>query len=198
MSLTRKKLKAFGLTDEQVESVIEEHIETVKALQDDVATYKADADKLPGVQKELDDLKKSGGDDYKKKYEDEHSAFESYKSEISAKETKAAKERAFREILKAAKVSEKRIDTVVKASASVIDKIELDESGNAKNSDALKTDAENEWSDFIITETHRGADVGKPPAGAGNAKSKEEILKIKDPKERQTAIAENITLFQKG
>ena len=198
MSLTRKKLKAFGLTEEQVESVIEEHIETVKALQDDVATYKADADKLPGVQKELDDLKKSGGDDYKKKYEDEHSAFESYKSEISAKETKAAKERAFREILKAAKVSEKRIDTVVKASASVIDKIELDESGNAKNSDALKTDAEKEWSDFIITETHRGAEVGKPPAGAGNAKSKEEILKIKDPKERQTAIAENITLFQKG
>lgn len=198
MSLTRKKLKAFGLTEEQVESVIEEHIETVKALQDDVATYKAEADKLPGVQKELDDLKKSGGDDYKKKYEDEHSAFESYKSEISAKETKAAKERAFREILKAAKVSEKRIDTVVKASASVIDKIELDESGNAKNSDALKADAEKEWSDFIITETHRGAEVGKPPAGAGNAKSKEEILKIKDPKERQTAIAENITLFQKG
>ena len=198
MSLTRKKLKAFGLTEEQVESVIEEHIETVKALQDDVATYKAEADKLPGVQKELDDLKKSGGDDYKKRYEDEHSAFESYKSEISAKETKAAKERAFREILKAAKVSEKRIDTVVKASASVIDKIELDESGNAKNSDTLKTDAEKEWSDFIITETHRGADVGKPPAGAGNAKSKEEILKIKDPKERQTAIAENITLFQKG
>ena len=198
MSLTRKKLKAFGLTEEQVESVIEEHIETVKALQDDVATYKAEADKLPGVQKELDDLKKSGGDDYKKKYEDEHSAFEAYKSEISAKETKAAKERAFREILKAAKVSEKRIDTVVKASASVIEKIELDESGNAKNSDTLKEDAEKEWSDFIITETHRGADVGKPPAGAGNAKSKEEILKIKDPKERQTAIAENITLFQKG
>lgn len=198
MSLTRKKLKAFGLTEEQVDSVIEEHIETVKALQDDVAKYKADADKLAGVQKELDDLKKSGGDDYKKKYEDEHSAFESYKSEISAKETKAAKERAFREILKAAKVSEKRIDTVVKASASVIDKIELDESGNAKNSDTLKKEAEKEWSDFIVTETHRGADVGKPPAGAGNAKSKEEILKIKDPKERQTAIAENITLFQKG
>ena len=198
MSLTRKKLKAFGLTDEQVESVIEEHIETVKALQDDVATYKAEADKLPGVQKELDDLKKSGGDDYKKKYENEHSAFESYKSEISEKETKAAKERAFREILKAAKVSEKRIDTVVKASASVIEKIELDESGNAKNSDTLKADAEKEWSDFIITETRRGAEVGKPPAGAGNAKSKEEILKIKDPKERQTAIAENITLFQKG
>ncbi len=198
MSLTRKKLKAFGLTEEQVESVIEEHIETVKALQDDVTKYKADADKLPDVQKELDDLKKSGGDDYKKKYEDEHSAFESYKSDISAKETKAAKERAFREILKAAKVSEKRIDTVVKASASVIDKIELDENGNAKNSDTLKADAEKEWSDFIITETHRGADVGKPPAGAGNAKSKEEILKIKDPKERQTAIAENITLFQKG
>lgn len=198
MSLTRKKLKAFGLTEEQVESVIEEHIETVKALQDDVAKYKADVDKLTGVQKELDDLKKSGGDDYKKKYEDEHSAFESYKSEISAKETKAAKERAFRDILKEAKVSEKRIDTVVKASASVIEKIELDESGNAKNSDTLKADAKKEWSDFIITETQRGAEVGKPPAGAGNAKSKEEILKIKDPKERQTAIAENITLFQKG
>lgn len=198
MSLTRKKLKAFGLTEEQVDSVIEEHVDTVKALQDDVARYKAEADKLPGVQKELDDLKKSGGDDYKKKYEDEHSAFESYKSEMSAKETRAAKERAFREILKAAKVSDKRMDTVIKASADVIDKIELDESGNAKNSETLKKEAEKEWSDFIVTETHRGANVENPPAGAGNAKSKEEILKIKDPKERQTAIAENITLFQKG
>lgn len=195
MSLTRKKLKAFGLTEEQVESVIEEHIETVKALQDDVATYKAEADKLPGVQKELDDLKKSGGDDYKKKYEDEHSAFESYKSEISAKETKAAKERAFREILKAAKVSEKRIDTVVKASASVIDKIELDESGNAKNSDTLKADAEKEWSDFIITETHRGADVGKPPAEHGGKMTKKEIMAIKDYKERHKAIEENPDVF---
>lgn len=198
MSLTRKKLKAFGLTEEQVDSVIEEHVDTVKALQDDVARYKAEADKLQGVQKELDDLKKSGGDDYKKKYEDEHSAFESYKSEMSAKETRAAKERAFREILKAAKVSDKRMDTVIKASADVIDKIELDESGNAKNSETLKKEAEKEWSDFIVTETHRGANVENPPAGAGTAKSKEEILKIKDPKERQTAIAENITLFQKG
>ena len=93
MSITRKLLKGMGLTDEQVDTIIEAHTETVDGLKADVSRYKADAGKLAGVQKELDDLKAAGDGGYKSKYEKEHSDFEAFKSNITAKETKAAKEK---------------------------------------------------------------------------------------------------------
>ena len=96
MSITRKLLKGMGLTDEQVDTIIEAHTETVDGLKADVSRYKADAGKLAGVQKELGDLKAAGDGDYKAKYEKEHSDFEAFKSNITAKETKAAKEKAVR------------------------------------------------------------------------------------------------------
>lgn len=96
MALTRKLLKGMGLTDEQVDTIIEAHTDTVDGLKADVTRYKADAEKLPGVQKQLDDLKAAGDGGYKEKYEKEHSAFEAFKTDITAKESKAAKERAVR------------------------------------------------------------------------------------------------------
>lgn len=65
MSITRKLLKGMGLTDEQVDTIIEAHTETVDGLKADVSRYKADAGKLAGVQKELDDLKAAGDGGYK-------------------------------------------------------------------------------------------------------------------------------------
>ena len=96
MSITRKLLKGMGLTDEQVDTIIEAHTETVDGLKADISRYKADAGKLAGVQKELDDLKAAGDGGYKSKYEKEHSDFEAFKSNITAKEAKAAKEKAVR------------------------------------------------------------------------------------------------------
>lgn len=96
MSITRKLLKGMGLTDEQVDTIIEAHTETVDGLKADVSRYKADAGKLAGVQKELDDLKAAGDGGYKAKYEKEHSDFEAFQSNITTKETKAAKEKAVR------------------------------------------------------------------------------------------------------
>ena len=96
MSITRKLLKGMGLTDEQVDTISEAHTETVDGLKADISRYKADAGKLAGVQKELDDLKAAGDGGYKSKYEKEHSDFEAFQSNITAKETKAAKEKAVR------------------------------------------------------------------------------------------------------
>jgi len=55
MALTRKLLKGMGLTDEQVDTIIEAHTDTVDGLKADIAKYEGDAKKPPGVQKELDD-----------------------------------------------------------------------------------------------------------------------------------------------
>ena len=55
MSITRKFLKAMGITDEQVESIIDAHTETVDGLKSDATKYKADAEQLAIVQKQLDE-----------------------------------------------------------------------------------------------------------------------------------------------
>ena len=78
MALSRKFLSALGIEADKIDEIISAHTETVDALKEERDKYKADADKLPGVQKELDDLKKTANDadGYKKKYDDEHEAFE--------------------------------------------------------------------------------------------------------------------------
>ncbi len=158
MSLTRKKLKAFGLTEEQIESIIEDHAETVKALQDGMEKYKAEAQRLHDIQKEPEEMKDDG---YKAKYEKEHSDFEAYKNEQAAKEMQTAKERAFREIIGAAGISDKRANAVLRVSD--LNDLELDENGAVKNGDILIQKLKEEFSDFVVVTTERGADVMTPP-----------------------------------
>lgn len=58
MALTRKSLKAMGLMDEQVDSVIEMHTDTVDELKNQRANAKADADTLEFLGADArDDLK---------------------------------------------------------------------------------------------------------------------------------------------
>ena len=196
MALTRKSLKAMGLTDEQVDSIIEMHTDTVDGLKNDISKYKADAEKLPGVQKELDDLKAKGDDGYKEKYEKEHKAFEDFKTEQSNKEARAAKEKAYRDLLIAAGISEKRVDSVLKVSD--IDNVEL-EDGKIKGADELTKTIKTEWADFIISTETRGANTHNPPANnSGKVLTKADIYKkddrgryIMSTAERQKALAEN-------
>lgn len=168
MSLTRKMLKAMGIEDEKIDQIIDAHTETVDALKEQRDQYKADAEKLPEIQKQLDkaksDLEASGKDAYKVKYEALKEEFEGYKNEQSAKETRSAKERAYRELLKAAGISEKRIASIVKVSD--IDSVELDESGAIKGADKLTESIKTEWSDFIPTTTTQGASTATPPANS--------------------------------
>ena len=94
MALTRKFLKAMGIDEEKVEQIVEAHSETVNGLKDQLAGLRADAEKLPDVQKELDALKAAGDGGFEEKYQAEHRAFEEYKSQVSAKERKTAQEAA--------------------------------------------------------------------------------------------------------
>ena len=60
MAITRKGLKAMGLGEEQIESIIDAHTETVDRLKDELKTAKADAEELSAVKKELEGLKAAG------------------------------------------------------------------------------------------------------------------------------------------
>lgn len=161
MALTRKLLKGMGLTEEQVDTIIEAHTETTDGLKADIAKYKGDAEKLPGVQKELNDLKTAGDGGYKEKYEKEHADFEKYKADQTAKETRQAKETAYRELLKAAGVSEKRIPAILKVTD--LNAIEMD-GDKIKDADKHTQTVKTEWADFVESTNTTGANTTTPPA----------------------------------
>ena len=122
-------------------------------------------------------------------------ALTDYKAQQTQKDTHAAKEAKFRELLKTAGVLDKYADRVVRLSGEDIDKLELDEKGNVKDAkkhtDSLKAD----WGDFVATTTITGAKVDNPPTNTGSKMTKDQIFAIKDSTERQAAIAANIDLF---
>lgn len=198
MALTRKMLKAMGIEEDKIEQIIEAHAETVDGLKDDVQKYREAAEKLSGVEKELETLKASGGD-WKKKYEDEHTAFETYKSDVSAKEAGAAKEAAYRALLTEAGIDPKRIDTVIRAEKAGFADLKIGEDGKFEEADKLTEAIKANWADFVQTTSTTGVPVATPPANTGgNPMTKAEIMKIKDADKRQAAIAEHIELFRKG
>lgn len=197
----REILSAAGVDREHmsdvVDKIIDGHLASINVLREEADKYKGDAEKLPKVQKELDDLKAAGDGGYKEKYEKEHKDFEDFKTAQKSKETKAAKEKAYRELLKEAGVSEKRIDSVMKVSD--MEGIELVEGGKIKDSDKHKETIKKEWSDFIVKQETGGARTDNPHQndGGGGPKTREEIY-AKDDKgrfkldagERQKALAE--------
>lgn len=136
-----------------------------------------------------------------KEYKDLKKAFDDYKADQTAKETRAAKETAYRDLLKASGVSEKRIDTVMRASGPVIDGLELAEDGKAKDADKLTEGIKAEWADFIPTTTTQGAPTANPPANTGGGKMTKADIYRKDDHgryvmsaaERQKALIENHT-----
>ena len=195
MSLTRKMLKAMGIEEEKIDQIIEAHSETVDSLKADRDSYKEDAEKLKDVQKELDDLKAKGDDGWKEKHDALKAEFDQYKNDVQEKETKAAKEAAYRAILKDANLSEKGIEKAIKYAEW--DKIELDEDGKLKGANDHIKAVRDEWSEYVTTTTTTGAKTSNPPANNGGktGKTKEEIMAIRDPAVRQAEIAKNPEAF---
>jgi len=198
MSITRKFLKGIGIEDEKVDAIIEAHTEVTNRMQTEIESLKAfkeNAEKLPGVQKELDETKAKVAkiDELQAKYDSEHAAFEAYKKEIAGKESGRKVREAYTALLKKSKVDDKRFDSILRVTD--FSKLKLDDEGKFENekdlTDAIKAD----WADFIVTEESRGSKPETPPEGNGKTLTREEIMKIKDTKERQQAIADNPELF---
>lgn len=199
MALTRKFLAALGVEGAIIDEIINAHTETVDGLKDELARVKADAEKLPQVQKELDDMKaaeeKRGKDPYRVKYEALKEDFENFKQDIADKAARATKSAAYRTLLQDAGVADKRIDAVLRVTD--LDGIELDDDGKIKNAESLSASIKEEWSDFI--ETKPGSpvrvDTGGSLQGQRTSMTVDEIMAIEDDAARQNAIAENHTLF---
>lgn len=125
--------------------------------------YKAKLEEIDALTEEKQTAQDSAttAEKWKTKYQALKDDFDAYKTEQIAKETRNAKERAYRELLKAAGVTEKRIDSVVRVSD--LDGLELDDKGAIKDADKLTESIKAEWADFIPTTTTQGAQTATPP-----------------------------------
>lgn len=169
MALTRKFLTALGIDAEKIDEIIEAHTDTVNALKEERDNYKADAEALPAVTRERDELKeaadKNKDNPYKAQYEDLKQEYENYKADVEAKAKLAKQTAAYRSMLKKAGVSEKRIDSILKVSD--VKSIEFDDKGEVKDSDKTVEAIKAEWADFIVKEGTKGAETETPPENNG-------------------------------
>ena len=180
MALTRKLLKGMGLTDEQVDTIIEAHTDTVDGLKADIGRYKADAEKLPGIQKELDDLKKEDADGgYKAKYEKEKKDFQDFKDGVAAKESAAAKEKAARAYFQSNGIPAESMGLVIRGAKAEIDGLKLD-GESIKDTAALDGLLSGDYKGLIGKTTTTGTQTQTPPDTSGGVKSRAEIYKKDD------------------
>ena len=193
-----RKIIGESCTDEIENQLVALHLGVVDPLKDDVTRYKADAEKLPGVQKELDDLKAQGDGGYKAKYEAEHKAFGDYKANVDAEKTTAAKEKALSDVLLKIGISEKRISSVARLAKGdgLLHKLELDDKGAIKDAAELEKSLKTDYGEYITKSSTKGADTSTPPANnVGKALTREDIYKTDDKgryvlstSERQAAL----------
>lgn len=171
MALTRSMLKGMGLTEEQVSAIIEEHTNVTTALKDKIESLKESTETLESVQKELDELKEDvKKNDWQKKYEDEHTAFEKFKNDVADKETANKVRSAYKKLLNDCNVGEKHIDSILRVTD--FSEIKLDKDGNLEQADKLKESIESDWSGFISTKETKGTDVDNPPSGKSSEDGK--------------------------
>ena len=163
MALTRKMLKAMGIEEEKIEQIIEAHTETTDGLKAERDKYKEEAEKLPGIQKELDDMKAAGDGGYKEKYEKEKKAFEDYKADQTAKETKASKEKAVRAYYESKGIKGKNLEIAIRASRAEIDGMEMD-GEKIKDTSAFDNLVSGDFSGMVETRNTTGANTSTPPA----------------------------------
>lgn len=191
MALTRSYLKSMGLTEEQVNAIVENHMETVDALKKERDGYKEQLAKAGEVAKERDTLKEQlakAGDAAKVQAE-----FDAYKTKVEAEKANAAKTSAVRAALKAAGVNREEFADLLLGKVD-LDKVELD-GESVKDSAALINPLKASYAGCFGTVTDKGTPPATPPSGGAKGMTKDQILAIKDPAEQRMAIAQNLDLF---
>lgn len=181
-------------TEDLENRLIALHLGVVDPLKDQLQTYKTDAEKLPAVQKELDDLK-AGDGDYKAKYEAEAKAHKEYRQQVESEKQNARNEADVLAICKEAGiVRESSLRLIVKDFDR--SKIERDKDGNITNRAKLLEAVKADYADFVGTPGNQGTPPTTPPTGGGgSSKTKKEIIDMTDPVARQAEMMNNLSLF---
>lgn len=198
----REILSAAGVDSEHmkdtVDKIIDGHLSSVDALREDISKYKAEAEQLSSVQKELDELKKLDGAGWKEKAEEWEKKYNDLSSANIAKEAKTAKESAARAYYERKGITGKALDIAMRGSGAEIDALEL-EDGKIKDASALDALVNGDFSGLVSTTITAGANTATPPSNNGGSINRADIYKkdekgryIMSTSERQNAIAESM------
>lgn len=216
MALTRKFLEALGIDESKVDAIINAHTETTNAIKTERDTFKADAEKLSEIQKQLETAKaekvtaeekltalnKKVEDfekaDYKTQLANKEKEIENLKNEYTAKETAVNKKNALTSHLKNIGYSDTAINLIKRNGFA--DKVTFGEDGKANNLDSVLSEiqADADFSGFTPKAESTQHTPPTPPSNNGGASklTREQILAIPSTADRQKAISENIELFQ--
>ena len=168
MSLTRKMLSAMGIEADKIDQIIEGHTDTVNGLKDEIATYKADAEKLQTVTKERDEWKKKH-DDVLAKQPDAakvQAEFDQFKKDIEAKETNAKKRAALEAKLIAEGANPDAIELMLHGAD--LETVKLNEKGEAEEVDKAVEPIKTKFAKYFGEVTEQGAPRKTPPPGSPN------------------------------
>lgn len=166
MALTRKLLEGMGIEEKAIESIIEAHSETVTGLKADRDKYREQAEKVPDLQRQLEEAKAASDDgEWEQKYTEEHQAFEDYKAQVATERADAEKAQAYRGMLMAAGIDPKRIDAIMRVTD--LSEVEM-EDGKLKEAGKLEEAAKEEWADFIVKQVTKGSNPATPPEHKDN------------------------------
>jgi hypothetical protein len=175
MALTRNFLKAMGLNDEQINSVIEAHADTVDALKKERDDWKGKAATVETLTRERDEAveKLSKAGDVQKVQKE----FDDYKAGVERDKTNAKKSAALTAAFEQAGVKREAFRKAMLRGWDM-DKVELDDNGVIKDMDGLKATVEKDYADFIATSEDKPLPSNNPPSGGGQKYTAADIEKM--------------------
>lgn len=187
----------MGLSDEQIDSIIEMHTEVTDSLKSKLKEAEDKVSDYDAIQKKLEAYEAKGSDGYEEKFKKLQKDFDDYKADVTAKEAKAAREKAAKEYFEGKNITGANLSIAMRGARDEIGEIEFDDKGKIKDTSKLDALVKGEFASLVVTSSTRGAHTSAPPSntGGGEKMTKADILKIKDVGERQAAIAENHELF---
>lgn len=152
-----------------LKKIFDLHTDSIDDLKDTVKELKTDLEK---AERERDDYKakapKEGEETVlKSEYDKVKKEFDDYKTGVETDKLNDKKKLAYSELLKENKVSEKRINSILRLTK--LDDIELDKDGKIVDADKHNENIKSEWSEYIETTTEVGAETKTPPAGGGGS-----------------------------
>lgn len=153
MALTRKFLKALGVSEEAIEEIITAHTDVTDDLKTQLKTAQDAQKQLGTITAERDDLKKKLNDP---EQANRVAELEKQIAEYQKRETTAQKRTALTALLEKIGIDKRGFARVL--AATDLDGVEMD-GENIKDADKLAESLKTEWSDLLI---EPGA-TGKPP-----------------------------------
>jgi hypothetical protein len=193
MALTRAMLKSMNLSDEQINTIIEEHTSIKDNLKNQISDLQEKVNDYDEIKKKYEDLSNDvKQNNWKDKFDEAKKQLEDYKNEIKNEKQTLKKKELYKELLKESGINDKQISSILEVTK--FDDINIDENNKLENAEELTNEIKSKWDGFIVKSAVTGINTENPPTNNGGT-SKEEIMKIKDPVERQQEIAKHLELF---